>query len=73
MIQEADVAAGPLTVTPERSRVVSFTDPFLEFRYTAVINKPRKRKSRIKTAEQLLNSDLPYGVVDGSISQVNLL
>ena len=71
-LQEADVAAGPLTVTEERSAVVAFTDPFLEFRYTAIIKKPRKRKMRIKTAEQLLDSDLPYGVEVGSISQVDV-
>ena len=70
--QEADLAAGPLTVTEERSAVVAFTDPFLEFRYTAIIKKPRKRKMRIRTAEQLLDSDLPYGVEEGSISQVEI-
>ena len=66
------MAAGPLTVTEERSAVVAFTDPFLEFRYTAIIKKPRKRKMRIKTAEQLLDSYLPYGVEEGSISQVDV-
>ncbi len=68
--QEADLAAGSLTVTPSRAAVVAFSAPFLEFRYTALLRKPRRRRLRLRTAAQLLASDIPYGVVRGSIAQV---
>ncbi|ELU04180.1 hypothetical protein CAPTEDRAFT_101496, partial [Capitella teleta] len=38
--EEADLAAGPLTITPRRLEVVDFTEPFLTLRSTALVKKP---------------------------------
>lgn len=65
---EADVAAGAIIVTDEMREYVDFTEPFLSFRSSALIRRPKskRRPQRIETVDQLLASDLSYGVVDGS-------
>lgn len=66
--QEADVAAGAIIVTDEMREYVDFTEAFLTFRSSALIRRPKskRRPQRIETVDQLLASDLSYGVVDGS-------
>lgn len=66
---EADMAAGPLTISEERKLAVSFTKPFMIFRSTAVIKKPRKKKKKIHNAKDLLESNYLYGVIENSITQ----
>lgn len=66
---EADMAAASLTVTPELEDVVAFTDPFLTVRTTALARKPRRRNARVRSAEDLLRSDMQFGTVAGSVTQ----
>ena len=51
--------------------MIDFSDPIMTFRSTALLKKPRKRgkRNRIATPEDLLQSDVIYGLVDGSILQ----
>ena len=60
-------------MTPERAQVVDFTDSFMAFRSTALLKKPRGRgrgrRYRVETSEDLMQSDVIYGVIDGSILQ----
>ncbi|KAK2177910.1 hypothetical protein NP493_572g01069 [Ridgeia piscesae] len=66
---EADLAAASLTVTPELEDVVAFTDPFLTVRTTAIARKPRRRNARIRSAEDLLRSDMQFGTLANSVTQ----
>lgn len=68
-LQEVNLAAGALTVSEERRMMVDFTKPFMSFRSTALIKKPKRRKERIKSAQELLSSANSYGVIEGSIAQ----
>ncbi len=69
IFQDADIAAGAVTVTPRRKEVVDFTQPFMTFKSTALIKKPKKRKSRIKSVRSLLQSSSNYGVIQNSVTQ----
>lgn len=65
---EADVAAGAIIVTDEKREYVDFTEAFLTLRSSALIRKPKskRRPQRIETVDQLLATDLSYGVVERS-------
>ena len=41
----------------------------MAFRSTALLKKPRRRRERIRTAQDLLASANSYGVIEGSIAQ----
>ena len=70
VLQEATIATGPLTITDARETVVDFTIPFMTFRSSAVIRKPKRGKRiRIRSAHDLLKSHMPYGVIQNSITQ----
>lgn len=64
-------------MTDDRRKVVEFTDPILTFQSCALISKPqiikRHRKTssnfRIKTIQQLYESDYQYGVISGSTTE----
>ena len=66
-LQESDIAAGSLSVTEQREQVVEFTESFLSLRSSALLHKPNRRgnngRGRIKEVEQLLGSNLTYGVI----------
>ena len=70
----ADIAVGPITITDDRTKYVDFTDPFLTFQSCALIKKPKhahrnrkpRSRTRLKTLEDLFQSDYSYGVVTGS-------
>lgn len=49
--------------------MVDFTKPYMAFRSTALLKKPKRRRDRIKTAQELLSSPFSYGVIEGSIAQ----
>lgn len=62
------MAAGAIIVSDEMREYVDFTEAFLSFRSSALIRRPKskRRPQRIETVDQLLASDLSFGVVDRS-------
>lgn len=44
LIQEADLAIAPITITSERERVIDFSKPFMSLGISIMIKKPMKQK-----------------------------
>jgi len=44
LIQEADLAIAPLTITSKRERVIDFSKPFMDLGISIMIKKPEKQK-----------------------------
>ena len=57
-------------MTGKKSRVVQFTTPFISFRSTALLRKPRRRRSRIKTLTELVSRwTIKKGILQGGPTQ----
>jgi len=44
VLQEADIAVAPLTITSIRERVIDFSKPFMNLGISIMIKKPEKQK-----------------------------
>jgi hypothetical protein len=87
-MQEADMAAAPLVVSRDLESVVDFTVPYLTFKSTALVRKDppplaanhavnvggrRGDHARsVRTPDDLLNSNLTYGLLGKSVTQSDL-
>jgi len=69
-VQEADLAAAPLTVSSLRDRVVDFTQPFMISRMVALMKKRHAAQLGIRSVRDLARqSTMKYGTIDsGSTS-----
>ena len=69
LFQEADVAAAPLYITHRRSKVVDFSQSYLNVKATVLLRRPPTgRKLRINTASDLLDqSEITYGTLNTGV------
>lgn len=69
-MQEADVAAGALSIVPSRKEVVDFTIPFMQAGIATIISKPPPGSDLpITHPRELVNqSDIKYGCIPGSLT-----
>lgn len=75
--KRADVAAGPLTITTERSRAVTFSFPFMTANVIAVMKKPSRpgaklpfRNLKEMTEKAATKGKLTYGIVLGGATEM---
>jgi len=70
MLQEADLAAAPLTITSSRERVVDTTKPFMVSNIAAIMKSQHATQLGIHSVRDLARqSVMKYGVVDATATQ----
>ena len=71
LFQEADVAAGALSVRPWREKIIDFTVPFMESGIATVVKRPPDGfPLPIESPRELLNQTrIRYGCIPGSLTQ----
>ncbi len=71
LYQEADIAAGALSLQPWRKKVVDFTRPFMEVGIATVLVKPPEGKAPpfISPKELANQHDISYGLIPGTLTQ----
>jgi len=68
--QEADLAAGPLTVTSVRERVVDFSKPLLFTSIVAIMKQKHATRWNIRTLDDLgRQSNIKYGVLESGATK----
>lgn len=58
ILQEADLAIAPITITKERQKIVDFTKPFMRTGLSLMIYKPEKRKPGMFSFKEPLHKNV---------------
>ena len=69
-LQEADMAAASMTISPARKAVIDFTEPYMTLHTTVLIKKSPATDEAITSVEDLVGqSEVKYGLMKDGITE----